>query len=526
MESKKIIVTEKITQEGIDILEEAGYEVDLAYGISHGELIDRIPEYHGLIVRSSTRVTRTVIEAAKNLEVIGRAGVSIDNIDIASATEHGVVVCNAPSSNIISAAEQTMGLILACARNTAQANASMHAGKWERDRFVGVELLGKTLAIFGLGRVGGLVAERARAFGMKVIAYDPYCSIERAEKLGVTLYNSIDEILPKADFITVHLPKTSETVGMFGPNEYAAMKDGVILINVARDMIYDTKSLSNFIAAGKIFAAGFDMHDEEPCLESPLHEFENVILTPRLGSLTKEAQARAGRQIAKYVDMALQGSIVPTAVNLAPLPPESIDTVGPFVPTCQLIGRMLAQLMGEVPQNLKITCSGTLAGADISILLAGVLAGMLSYDNVSTVAPENAETMARRHGIKVDSENKDDALEYASSIAVDADGWRIAATLTGATSSTRLISVLGYRIDITPASHSLIFEYVDAPGRMGVIGTILGNHGVNITTMQIGTNPEEKCALVYMNVEGSVTDDIIEELREAIDLKNLWSINL
>ncbi|MEG2933710.1 MAG: hydroxyacid dehydrogenase, partial [Gordonibacter sp.] len=308
--AKKVLVAENLADAGLAILRGKGYEVDVKLDMTPEELVAAIPEYAALIVRSATKVDRAVIEAGERLRIIGRAGVGVDNVDVDAATERGVIVCNAPTSNIVSAAEQTMGLILACARKTPQANASMHAGKWERGKFTGIELYEKTLAIFGLGRIGGLVAERARAFGMKLVGYDPYCSPERAEQLGVTLYEDVDAIVPLADFITVHLPKTKETIGMFGPDQYARMKDGVVLVNAARGGIYDVKSLADFLAAGKIGAVGMDVWESEPCTDSPLHEFDNAILTPHLGASTKEAQLRAGVQTAEAVAAGLAGSIV------------------------------------------------------------------------------------------------------------------------------------------------------------------------------------------------------------------------
>ena len=526
--AKKILVTDKVADEGLEVLKEKGYEVDVEIGLTHDELIAQIPAYHALIVRSATQVTADVIAAAKNLKVIGRAGVTVSNIDIDAATEAGIIVCNAPMSNIVSAAEQTMCLLLACARETPQANASMKAGKWERSKFLGVELQGKTLAIFGLGRIGGLVAERAKAFGMKLVGYDPYCRRERAEHLGVALYDTVEEVLPLADFITVHLPKTPETIGMFGPDEYAAMKDGVILVNVAAGGIYDVKSLSDFIAAGKIRAAGIDMFEEEPCLASPLHEFDNVILTPRLGASTHEAQVRAGCQIADYVAAGLEGSVVPTALNMAHVPPEVMDVVGPYVPACQMMGRIIAQVLGGLPSTLTVNAAGTLAGADLSFLAAGALSGILTYKNAGAVTPVNAEAMAARHGIAVEMYSTPEAHEYSSVVSLRADGVEVSATLSTVNAQQpRIVSLLGYRMDLAPAQESLVFEYVDAPGRVGIIGTVLGNAGVNITTMQIGTKPEEQCALVYMNVEGNVSEAVIAELREKLpQLKNLWFLNL
>lgn len=525
--TKKVLVTERLAEAGLAVLRDKGCEVDVKLKMTPEELIETVPGYDALIVRSATKVTAEVVEAADRLRIIGRAGVGVDNVDVEAATEHGIIVCNAPTSNIVSAAEHAIGLMLACARKVPQANASMHEGVWERGKYTGVELYEKTLAIFGLGRIGGLVAERARAFGMKLIGYDPYCSPERAEQLGVTLYDDVDALVPLADFITVHLPKTKETIGMFGPNQYARMKDGVILVNAARGGIFDEKSLADFLAAGKIGAVGIDVHESEPCTDSPLREFDNAILTPHIAASTQEAQLRAGVQTAEYVAAGLEGSIVPTALNMAPVPPEVMDAVGPYVPACQMMGSMLAQIDGEIPQFLKLTTAGALAHADASILVAGTLKGILSYQSTATVTPVNADAVAKRHGIKVETLSSPDAGGYASTVSVVADGTEVACTLAGEAQAARLVSLFGYQLDIAPAGQSLVFEYVDAPGRVGAIGTILGEAGINITTMQIGTKPAEQCALVYMNVEGDVDDDVLSKLRAGLgDLKNLWYVKL
>ncbi len=520
---KKILVTEEIAQPGIDFLKNHGYEVDCRFGMSEEELLLAVPAYDAMIVRSATEVTKEVIDAGKNLKIIGRAGVGVDNIDIDAATEYGVIVCNAPTSNIISAAEHTFALMLAAARNIARADRSMKEGKWERASLTGVELYGKTLAIFGLGRVGGLVAKRAQAFGMNLIGYDPYCSAERAESLGVKLYSSVDDVVPLADFITVHLPKTEETINMFGPEQYVAMKDGVILVNTARGEIYNIKSLSDFIAAGKIAACGIDVWEEVPCTNSPLHSFKEATLTPHLGASTKEAQLRAGIQIAEFVVSGLEGSIVPTAINMAPVPPEVLDLVGPYVPASQLMGSMLSQISkGTIPSLLKIKAAGVLAGSDVGILCAAALDGFLSNQKKSKVTPVNAHAVAQRHGIKMEALSTNDAQEYASTVSLCADELEVVCTLSGVAQKPRIISFLGYPCDITPGKHVLIFEYDDSPGRVGAIGSILGEANINISTMQISKNNMHDKALVLMNIDDEVTEGILAQLREKIAFDNMW----
>lgn len=311
----KVLASEKLAPEGVKYLEDQGYTVDVKLGLSPEELIATIPDYDGLIVRSATKVTKEVIEAAKNLKVIGRAGAGTDNIDKAAASEHGIIVCNAPDSNSVSAGEQAMALMLSLARNTAKADASMQAGKWEKSKFGGHELYGKNMAVVGLGRIGSVVVRCSKGFEMNVIGYDPFCSPERAAELGVELYSDLDKLCQDADFISVHMPKTPETIGMFGAKQFAEMKPTVYLINDARGGIYETDALVAALKDGKIGGAAIDVYESEPCTDSPLMGFDNVILTPHLGASTSEAQKRAGVQIAEYVADGLAGKPVATQVN-------------------------------------------------------------------------------------------------------------------------------------------------------------------------------------------------------------------
>lgn len=525
---KRVLITEEIDPAGISVLKTRGLDVDIRLGLRESELVSCIGDYDGLIVRSHTQVTRNVIDAAGDrLKIIGRAGVSIDNIDLEGATERGIIVCNAPNSNIMSAAEHAMALILSCARNVPQANASMHAGEWTPGAFKGCELYEKTLAIFGLGRVGGLVAQRAASFGMNLIGYDPYCSKERAATLGVEMYEDIDDMLPLADFITVHMPKTAETAGMFGPEQFAAMKDGVIIVNVSRDGIFDEKSMADFIAAEKIRAVGIDVLEGEPCETSPLHEFNNAVLTPHIGAVTVEAQRRAGVQIATFVAQGLAGSIVPTAVNMSHVPPEVMDKFGPYLTAARMMGRIISQIEGDMPRKLSLVARGTLASADSSIILASALKGILAYKNIGAVTGSNAVAVAQRHGIEAASTSHVNAFGYDSSLSLETADNSISCTLYGTDRPARIINLFGYSFDIEPAAQSLILRYVDAPGRMGVIGTILGEANINITTMQIGKRDDSDKAVVYLNIEGEVGDDVLATLRSNIDgLEDLWYIKL
>ena len=522
----KILVTEVIAEEGIESLKSRGFIVDVELGLTHTQLLSVIPDYDALIVRSATLVDEELLRAGRKLKVVGRAGVTTDNIDIEAANDLDIIVCNAPTSNIVSAAEHTFALMLSCARKVPQANSTMHEHEWKRENFKGVELYAKTLALFGLGRVGGMVAERASSFGMRVLAYDPYCNPERATQLGVTLTNDMDSILQQADFVSIHLPVTSTTKGMFGAEEFSKMKTGVIFINTSRPAIVDMNSLSDFVAARKIAGCGIDVFDEEPCHDSPLHSLDAAIITPHISALTQEAQVRSGVQIADYVWAGLEGSLVPTALTATGSGNEMSRHIAPFIPAANMLGRIALQIKGSVPRSVSVKTMGSLAELDPTALVASVLEGMLASKHAQCATMLEARRYAERHGVDIECTKTDVADEYASGIEIDADGIKVAATVFGSEKLPRIISILGYKIDVVPAKNSLVFEYADQPGICGKIGTVLGNHDINISTMQIATSSDDTTALVYVNVAKPVDDEVLEEFRSLIDLKNLFRISL
>ena len=518
-----ILVTDRIVDEGIRILEGKGYAVDVRLGLSHDELVGIVGGYDALIVRSATRVDAEVIAAATRCKIIGRAGVNCDNIDVDAASDAGIPVCNVPTSNIVSAAEHTMALMLAAAREIPAADASLHAGYFDRDAFMGHELYEKTLAIFGLGRIGGLVAERARAFGMRLIGYDPYCSAARASQLGVTLLDSMDEVLPQADFITVHVPRTAETHHMFAAPQFAAMKDGVIIVNTGRGGVIDEKALSDFMAAGRVFACGIDMLETEPSADTPLAEFPRAVLTPHLGANTAEAQTRAGVNIARYVANGLEGLVVPTVINM--VADDVADAVASYIPACQMCGSVLSQLAREVPKSLSIMAAGACAG-DLQVLSAATLSGMLSREGQASVSTENADASARRHGVKMEAATSADSRGYDSIVSMEADGLEISVTVPGAHHEAHVVSILRYRLDVVPADHALVFTYADEPGQVGRMGTILGQAGVNISTMAIGKREGCHEVLAFLNVDSAPAPEVVQAAADAIDATNAWSIRL
>jgi D-3-phosphoglycerate dehydrogenase len=525
----RILVAEKIADDGIELLSRAGHEVDVRLELSPEELVAAISRYEALIVRSATRATREVIEAGSRLKIIGRAGVGVDNVDVTAATERGVIVCNAPTSNVVSACEQTFALMLACARRTPQASASMREHKWDRGKFSGNELYQKTLAIFGLGRIGGLVAKRARAFEMNLIGFDPYATPERAAEIGVTLYDRVEDVLPQADFITVHLPKTKETIGMFGPEQFSLMKDGVYVVNTARGGIYDMEALAAAVRSGKVAGAGIDVYEKEPCTDSPLHELDQVILTPHLGASTKEAQARAGLQIAEYVLMGLEGKMVPTAVNVALVPDDVMTAVKPFIEASQTTGVILTQLAEAPIESLTVRVFGDLAANDVSLLGTAALRGIFSISSDDPVNFVNANYIAEQRGVSVKVETSTERSEYANKVSFEARAGsqlvEMAITTSGPGEDLRIVSVLGYKLDLIPGKNILIQKYEDKPGQLGLIGTILGKANINISTMEVGVKEEKtRMALILMNVDEPVPEAVRAEIKEAVGVTEGWFI--
>lgn len=527
----RVLIAEKLAASAITLLEEAGHTVDVKLGMSPEELVETIPEYEALIVRSATKATREVIEAGVNLKIIGRAGVGVDNVDVTAATERGIIVCNAPTSNVVSAAEQAMCLLLACARKTPQANASMQKGEWNRAAFTGREMYQKTLAIFGLGNIGGLVAERAAAFEMNLIGYDPYCSAERAANLGVTKYDTIEEVLPLADFITVHLPKNKETIGMFGAEQYAQMKDGVFLVNTARGGIYNLAEMVEYLQNGKIAGAGIDVYESEPCTDSPVHGFDNVILTPHLGASTVEAQERAGLQIAEYVLLGLANKMVPTAVNVKLVPDDVMSSVSPYVSACEMLGVVLAQLSSEAISNVELTVNGELAEYDVSLLGTAALRGILSRSSDNPVNFVNAGYIAEQRGVSITIQKDTRRDEYTSKVSLmTMNGNKrveVGCTTSGPLGNARIISLFDYKLDLIPHKYVLVMKYEDTPGKLGRIGTVLGNANINISTMEIGTLEKKTGeAIVLMNVDDPVPEEVYNELVSSVGVTDGWFIEL
>jgi D-3-phosphoglycerate dehydrogenase len=512
----RILVKEKIAKRGVELLDEE-FEVDYEPDMKREELLKRIGEYDALIVRSGTKVDADIIQAGKNLKVIGRAGVGVDNIDVEAASKRGIMVINAPQSNIISAAEQTMALLCSMCRNLPEAVSSLRQGAWERKKFEGVELYHKVMGILGLGRIGMLVAHRCQAFGMQVIAFDPYISQERAQKAGVELVSELDDLLERADFITVHLPKNPETYHMLGKKEFAKMKKGVRVLNVARGGVIDEKALLKALDSGKVAGAGLDVFEEEPATESPLIDHPKVVATPHLGASTQEAQDRAGIMIAEQVGAALNGEFVSNVVNL-PVPAEVDETVRLFMPLAEKLGLLLTHLVEGSVDEIEIDYLGELASHETGVLTVAVLKGFFEKVVFEPVNYINAPIFAKERGLSVRESRSEKTRDYVNLMMVRGrrgeDEVAVGGTLVGLSNTERFVHVYEYDIDLGPSKYMAFFRYADIPGMIGKVGTILGDHGINIAHMQVGRRKIGGEAVMGINVDTPLTEEVMEDIRK------------
>jgi len=506
----RVLVTEKIAERGLERLRDAGHDVDVREGLSPEELLDAVVGAHALIIRSATKVTAEVLAAGRDLVVVGRAGIGLDNVDVAAATERGVMVVNAPQSNTLSAAEHTMALLLAQARNVPQAHAALIAGRWERSRWEGVELSDKTLGIIGLGRIGKLVAQRALAFGMRLIAYDPFVSAERARQLSVELV-TLEDLMARADFVTLHLAKTPETVGLIGRELLSKAKPSLRLVNVARGGIVDEDALAEALREGKIAGAALDVFAEEPTTESPLFELDNVVVTPHLGASTAEAQDKAGATIAEMVGLALVGDFVPYAVNVSAA--EASETVRPYLPLAERLGRIFAGLAKEVSGAIEIEYQGHIAEYDTRILTLSVLKGFFSVVTGEPVSYVNAPQVAEEQGIEVRPTSTTTARDFVNLITIRAGDHSIAGTLVGLKGVPSIVMIDDHTVDVPPAEHLLVVRNADQPGMIGKVGTLVGEAGVNIADMAVGSSPEGEKALMVLATDRAVPDEVVQQLR-------------
>ncbi len=511
----KILVSDPVSEQGIEILKKE-FDVDIATGIAPAELIKRIGNYEALIVRSETQVTKDVISAGKKLKIIGRAGVGVDNIDVNAATQRGIIVVNAPEGNTISAAEHTIALMLAMSRNIPQANASLKSKKWERKKFMGVEVRGKVLGIIGIGRIGAEVAKRAQGMEMKILAYDPFISQERANELGVEL-TTVEDIVKRSDYITVHTPLTKETKDLISTREFAIMKKGARVINCARGGIINEDALAKAVKDGIVSSAAIDVFVKEPPFESPLLELDRVIVTPHLGASTEEAQINVAVSVAEQIVNALKGLPVKNAINMPYVKPDVMQIIEPYLPLAEKMGKLCTQLMGNY-EKIEVSYSGEIADKDVAPVTLAVLKGLLEPILGAGVNYVNAPIIAKERKIKV-VESRSETIEgYPSQISVKlskkGEEKLVSGSIIG--KEPRIVQIDEYSIDIVPSGFMIVAKHEDRPNIIGPCCMILGRNNINIAGMQVGRITRGGEAIMVLNIDSEVSDAILDEIR-AVD---------
>ncbi len=510
----KVLVSDALSDEGLSKLKEHS-EVDLKPNITPDELVAEIGAYDALVVRSRSKVTAEVIEAGKKLKVIGRAGVGVDNIDVDKATEKGIIVLNAPHGNTISTAEHAFAMLISLARNIALADSSVKKGEWNRSAFTGVELNKKTLGIVGMGRIGTEVAKRARAMGMKIITYDPYVSAEQAEKVGVEMV-LFEDLLKEADFITLHLPMGSSTHHLIGEKELSMMKPGVRIINCARGGLVDEDALFKALQEGKVAGAALDVFEEEPPVNCDLLKLDNVIVTPHLGALTREAQTNVALQVAEQVIKALQGESIVSAVNVPALMPEAKAALEPYLPLMKVMGSFYLQMFGGKVDEIELTYSGEIASLQLAPLTISCLIGFMQHivgDGVNWV---NAPYIAKARGIEVREISTTEVKNYSTLITMKgragSEEHFISGTLLN--NEIRLVRIDEFNIEIVPATYTLMTTHLDLPGVVGKLGTLLGSEKVNIASMQLGRKSIGGKAIMSMQVDNKISPETMQKVMD------------
>jgi D-3-phosphoglycerate dehydrogenase / 2-oxoglutarate reductase len=517
----KVLVKEKIGDSGVELLRDAGLDVELGTDWEDGELERRIGEFDGILIRSATRLDADLIERADRLKVVGRAGVGVDNVDVDAATKRGVVVANAPQSNVITAAEHTLAMLLALARKVPQAHGSLTAGAWERSKFSGVEVYEKTLGVLGFGRIGQLVAQRALAFGMHVVAFDAYVGEERFRELGVERADSSDELYGRADFITIHLPVTPETENWLDARAFARMKDGVRIVNVARGKLLVEDDLRAAIDSGKVAGAALDVFRKEPATEHPLFGYPNVVVTPHLGASTAEATDRAGYQAAEQVVAALTGGVVTSAVNVPAVAPEDLEALGPFLPLARDLGRIAVALAeGTSVDGIEVEFLGRIAERDTRLLTVQVLKGALGGHVEEDVNDVNAAPLARERGIGVSETSSSYARDFTDLVRVTVVSGgqrsRVVGTTLGSAHRAHLLEAWGSRFNVQLEPNLAVFRYVDQPGMIGRVGTIFGESGINISAAAVGRRPDADhvggVATMLVTTDSPVPQEVVDRI--------------
>ena len=522
----KVLITETISQAGIDQLAAAGHTVEVQLELSEAELLAAVPGCEALIVRSQTQVTAEVLEAAADsLKIVARAGVGVDNVDMAAATQLGVVVANAPQSNSLSAAEHTMGLLLAQARNIPQAHGDLTAGNWNRSEFQGVELSGKTLGIVGFGRIGQLVAERAAGFHMNIVIYDPYIPEDLCKRLHVEPV-SLEQLFAQADFVTLHVAKTAETANLVNAELLAKAKPQLRLVNVSRGGVVNEADLAAAIQAGQVAGAALDVFETEPPpADSPLFGLPQVVVTPHLGANTAEAQDKAGQSVASQVAQMLDGQLPRYAVNIRA--GQTSSELLAFLPLCEQLGGVFTGLAQSLPATIEIEFSGQIAATETNMGTMAVLVGLLRQVSEQPISYVNAEEVARSRGVTVRAVNTTTPKDYVSEVTVSGGGHEVGGALFGVRSEPHLIRLEGHTVDLPPAEHMVAIRNHDRPGTIGEVGQILGQAGINIRNMDVGVAPSQAGeALIMLSTDTEVGDETAAQLRSLDAVIDVRVINL
>ncbi|GAA4886814.1 phosphoglycerate dehydrogenase [Saccharopolyspora cebuensis] len=521
-----VLIAEKLAPSVIDAL---GGEVEVRHvdGTDRPALLAAVADADALLVRSATKVDAEVLAASSKLKVVARAGVGLDNVEVPAATERGVMVVNAPTSNIVSAAEHAMALLLALARNVAPADASLRAGEWKRSAYSGVELNGKTIGVVGLGKIGQLFAERVAAFGTELIAYDPYVSAARAAQLGIELV-SLEELLRRADALSIHLPKTAETLGLIGAEELKLAKPNLFVINAARGGLVDEEALADALRNGTIAGAGIDVYKTEPTTDSPLFELPNVVVTPHLGASTAEAQDRAGTDVAKSVKLALRGDFVPDAVNVQG--GAVGEEVRPYLPLAQKLGQLLSAMLAGTPSSVTVEARGELADEDVSVLPLAALRGLFSGAVENQVTFVNAPQLAEDLGVDVEVKKTSESKNHRSVVSLRAtlpDGRTgvVSGALSGPNEVQKLVEVNGRHFDLRAEGHVLLLEYPDRPGVMGTVGTLLGEVGANIEAATVSQTKDGSDAIMLLRVDRPVEQGVLEPIGAAVGARIVRAVS-
>ena len=510
--TQRVLVREAIAPAGVDLLRKL-FDVDVDADSDLAEIIDR---YDAIVIRSATKLTADMIGRASHLKVIGRAGVGVDNVDVEAATRRGIIVANAPESTVVSAAEHTVGLLVALARNIPQAHAALKQGRWERKAYGGIELAGKTLGVLGFGRIGQQVARRAGGLGMRVIAYDPFVSADRFRELGVERVETPGDIYAAAEFLTLHLPLNAETTRSLGAAAFAEMRDGVRLSNAARGELIDEDALIDALKSGKVAGAALDVFSEEP-YAGPLLEFDNVVVTPHLAASTDEAQDRAGVIVAEQVAAALGGGLVTNAVNIPVIGAEELESLGPYIPLAAKLGRLAMELTEGKADEIVVTTYGGLADYDTRLLTVSALNGAFQGRADRPVNYVNAPSIARERGIEVREERSQSARDYTNLLRVEIrlgdEQTRVAGTLIGSDNRQWLVNALGFELDLELAPLLVLFRYDDVPGVIGRVGTVFGEAGVNIANMTVSRTRRGEKALMVLTVDSMPPAELVERIR-------------